>query len=220
LKENGMASARSDSITLASGRRYSGPLIGIENDVADADAPMRARTRDAAPDLAAGNEPRGRRQEHVHVYLPRGLYGQPAQFAPRLPTHDAVALPSIQRPPSRRDQAGDPEPGALCAKLMQSGETGEWGGADAAGRPLVVSRGDDGSMELRYAPPNGDEDPDKLAAQAPSNATTPDELTPGRMRMFEHRMSAALAPGRDADQRNPASLRGLQALLSSHYARR
>jgi hypothetical protein len=63
--------------------RCSTSLIGAREDaylpsIADDDVPRRARTHDGALDEGEGDEPRGRRQEHVHIYLPSGLYGQPA----------------------------------------------------------------------------------------------------------------------------------------------
>jgi hypothetical protein len=147
---------------------------------------------------------------HTHVYLDGWA---PIQAAPRR-THDAVSLPSIQRPAGRRDQAGDPEPGTLVCRLMQNGETGQWGGADGDGRPLTVTRGDDGALEIRHAGNGEEEDPDKLASQGP-----PSGADAGAGRAFERRMSAALSPSRDADQTNPRSIRGFSALLASHYRR-
>jgi hypothetical protein len=120
--------------------------------------------------------------------------------------------------PVRRGRDQDPEPGQLVCKLAQ-GQTGEWAGTDCDGRTLMITRAGDGTLEIRHAG-NGEEDPDTIAQQAPlaRDANAPGELTAGKA--FEARMSAALAPGRDADQNTPCSLRGLQALLTSHYRRR
>jgi hypothetical protein len=86
-----MTDAR-NSITLASGRRYSGPLYGI-GDVEPSSTPLRTRTHDAAWETVdeLEDEPRRSRgtQEHVHIYLPVGWAPQPAQPAPHR-TQDAA----------------------------------------------------------------------------------------------------------------------------------
>ena len=59
-----------------------------------------------------------------------------------------------------------------------------------------------------------DQNVDQLIAEQPAvdgNAGAPDERDPSST--YEQRLARSIAPGRDADQRNPASLRGLQALM-------
>lgn len=115
----------------------------------------------------------------------------------------------------------DPEPGELICRLAQSGQGGSWAAEDADGNPLQVTKAGDGTLEIRHAPGNGDEDPDQIRLQSPinrdANAGAPGENLPGQA--FEARVSAALAPTRNADQRNPSGLRGLQAPMNSHYRR-
>ena len=89
----------------------------------------------------------------------------------------------------RRPRDQEPQPGQLVCKLRQNGETGAWSGEDCDGRRLVIRRAGDG-FEVRHA--KNDEEP---------------------------RMSAALSPSGAAADHGPARLRGLQALLSSHYRR-
>jgi hypothetical protein len=120
----------------------------------------------------------------------------------RARTHDAAP----RRGP--RDQE-DPKPGALLCVIRQDGRDGSWSGEDCDGLPLEVSSTANG-LEIYHLG-----DPDQIRD---ANAAGPGELVPGRA--FEQRMSAALSPGRGADQQNPAGIRGLQRLLDSHYRKR
>jgi hypothetical protein len=202
------------AITLASGRRYGGPLYPIEP--ADDGGAVRGRTHDAAPCLDdQDDEPRGR-VRHTHIYLPVDWL-TPAPT--RQTTHDAAP---IRRPAVRRgDQAQEPEPGQLVCKLSQHGETGRWSGTDCDGRPLVITRAGDGTFEVRHAS-NGEEDPDTIAMQAPlsrdANAGAPGELTAGKA--FEQRMSAALAPGKGCGSARPERASRLAAADGRAYRRR
>jgi hypothetical protein len=94
----------------------------------------------------------------------------------------------------------------------------DWHAQDENDKPLTVTTAGDGTLEIRHG--NGDdEEPDQIKLQAPygeGNAGGLGENAPG----FETRMAAALAPAKNADQENPASIRGLSALLTSHYRRR
>jgi hypothetical protein len=150
------------------------------------------------------------RAKHTHIWLPPGLYAQPVpQAAPRR-THDA---PMPQRPVMRRGDQQGPEPGTLLCKIAQSGDgSGTWRAVDINGNALQIANDGSGWLEVRT--PNAEEnDPDVLRVQAPVSHDA------GAGRAFEQRMSAALSPSRDAADRGPASLRGLSALLRSHYAR-
>jgi hypothetical protein len=195
-------------------------LIGTRDDafLPAIDDPVRARTHDAAWEPVDEPEAEGN-AHHVHIHLPPE-YGRPQpqparQAAPHRTHRTYDQAPPPQRPVVRRDQAaGEPQPGQLVCKLAQNGETGTWSGEDCDGRPLVVTHAGDGTIEIRHS--GGEEtDPDKITAPIGS---TP--ATPGASRDFERRMAKALSPGRDIDQRNPSGLRGLSALLRSHYARR
>jgi hypothetical protein len=116
-------------------------------------------------------------------------------------THDA--------PPRRSPRDQEAEAGELLCTIRQDGRTGEWAGEDCDGLPLQVSSTANG-LEIRHVG-----DPDRIGD---ANAGAPGELVPGQA--FEQRMSAALSPGRGADQQNPAGIRGLQRLLNSHYRKR
>jgi hypothetical protein len=127
----------------------------------------------------------------------------------RTRTHDAAPPRRDQAPPRRGRDQEDPEPGELLCTIRQDGRTGEWSGEDCDGLPLSVNSTTNG-LEIRHVG-----DPDRIGD---ANAGAPGELVPGRA--FEQRMSAALAPTRNADQQNPAGIRGLQRLMNSHYARK
>jgi hypothetical protein len=130
-------------------------------------------------------------------------------------THDAA--------PRRRQLDQDPEPGALLCRLGQHGETGDWMAEDCDGNPLEVRRAADGTLTIHHGPGDGDQkDPDQIRMEAPfsrdGNAGAPGDLEAGKA--FTDRMAKALAPAKNADQRNPSGIRGLQALMTAHYRRR
>jgi hypothetical protein len=148
------------------------------------------------------------RPRHVHIYLPAAAQGG----ARRNRTHDAAPL---RRPAVRRGDQAPPEgePGELICTVSQNGETGDWGAIDCDGNALHVVRGGDGRLEIRHSPETADqEDPDQIKL----STTGARGENPG----FEQRMAAAIRPSDRAHDRGPAALRGLQALLTSHYARR
>jgi hypothetical protein len=129
----------------------------------------------------------------------------------RTRTHDAASRTLAVAPRRPRDQ--EPQPGQLVCKLRQNGETGAWSGEDCDGRRLVITRGGDNSFEVRHARNDEEQDPDRIVMQNPVSH----DADAGRV--FEARMSAALSPSGAAADHGPARLRGLQALLSSHYRR-
>jgi hypothetical protein len=137
-------------ITLASGRRYDGPLYPIET--------KRSPVTSGAPPRAA---PEPRRAEHFHVYL----HGAPA-VKPVARTHDAVPT---RRPAFRRgDQA--PE-GELICVVSQHGETGRWQAADPDGHELQVTQNGPGPLEIRRMPANAEnEGPDQIILERPPGA--------------------------------------------------
>jgi hypothetical protein len=121
-------------------------------------------------------------------------------------------------PPRRSRDQEDPQPGALVCTIRQVGKTGEWSGEDFDGNPLAVHSGANG-WEIRHAE-NG-------AANAHSGApgelglTDPLAAAADRRRQLDQRrLAASIAPARDADQQNPASIRASQRLMDSHYGRR
>jgi hypothetical protein len=79
-----------------------------------------------------------------------------------------------------------------------------------------VTTGADGMLEIRHGP--GDqEDPDQIKVQPISDANA-GELAAGKA--YEARLAVSIAPSPRTSDRGPASLRGLQALMTSHYRRR
>jgi hypothetical protein len=154
--------------------------------------------RDERPPALVSDQPPPPRATHVHIHLPA-------------PPRPARTADQARRRP-QRDQ--DPEPGSLICKIGQHGTTGEWSGTDCDGRPLSVTTGADGMLEIRHGPGNGDQQ-DPVARDG--NAGAPGENIPGKA--YEARLAAAIAPPDRAHDRSPAALRGLQALLTSHYRR-
>jgi hypothetical protein len=94
----------------------------------------------------------------------------------RFRTSDAAAV--------RRRGDQKPEPGQLLCRLAQHGETGDWRAVDGNGRPLTVTTGADGVLEIRHGPGNDDqEDPDQIQLQSPfgdASAGGPGELEAGK----------------------------------------
>jgi hypothetical protein len=155
------------------------------------------------------DEPHGA-VRHTHIWLPP-LYGQPApQASPRRTADQAQPQRTVVR---RRDQAGEPEPGQLVCRLAQNGADGTWRGEDCDGRPLVVTRAGDGTLEIRHAGAE-ETDPDKITAPI---GQVPNIM--GASRDFARRMSAAIAPTGRAQDRDVSRLRGYARMLAEHYKR-
>jgi hypothetical protein len=153
--------------------------------------------------------PRSRQVRQTHIYLDGW-----APIQPPTASRTRDAAPALR--PVRRGDQGQ-EPGQLICRLMQQ-PTGDWGAVDGNNQRLTVTRGSDGVLEVRHAPSGEAEDPDVIRVQAPVSHD-PNAARHGDSKAFERRMSAALSPSRDADQNNPRSIRGLSALLASHYRR-
>jgi hypothetical protein len=111
-----MAGTRT-SVTLANGRRYSGPLYAID------ELSRRSPVTDSARPTTAPE----RRPQSTHVHLHDVLGATVRDQAPA----------PLRRPaPRRGDQGREPTPGALLCKIAQDGRDGSWKGVDSEGRPL------------------------------------------------------------------------------------
>jgi hypothetical protein len=137
--------------------------------------------------------PPRRRPTHVHVHLPAGWGTR---------THDQPTTTG-DLPLARRGQTTEPPSAGF-----EGSSSVDLRGKDQAGRNWGVRiygpRGEE----------NADQDPDRIIAAGDEDK----DGLPGAK--FEDRIARAIAPTNNADQRNPASLRSLQALMAAHYARR
>jgi hypothetical protein len=156
------------------------------------------RTHDARP----ARQPQPRRPSVTHIWIDKS--------------------PAAPARTQRRDQAGDfpeGEEGVLLCTIGQDGSTGEWLGETSDGRPVQITGGADGRLEIRHFPNrNGDEDPDQVGmVRPPATAGT---IRPGGLQGGADRQRARdlalLRPGR-AGAGDVASTGALARLIDDHY---
>jgi hypothetical protein len=152
---------------------------------------IRATARDGAT-LHQLDQPRPTRARHIHVHLPATRTADQAPPAGGLPA-------------ARRDQNVEPEEAGFRDRGIRLT------GRDQEGKNWEATIYGPGGAGYEM------HDPDALTT-SDANAGGPGETDPGKV--FEQCMAKILAPSHDADQRNPASLRGLQRLMDQHYRRR
>jgi hypothetical protein len=135
------------------------------------------------------------------------------------PTHTHIWIDQQAAPAKRRDQGQEDFPageaGELLCSLRQNGETGEWSGEHASGRPLRISPAEDGGLVIHHFPDrdNIDQGPDQIELRQPP-------ATEGQNRLVDQRRSGDGFGGLVDRRDGIGALRDLQSAIDSHYRTR